>query len=118
MEDHDNDDPHLSLRVAAAALGLLAGLAFGLVFAFVAGAIAPASMLVDWVVFGTIVLGAVVGFLWPAGGLGLAQGFAHFLTGLASVAAERMLHRSADDAPWLKALLWLGVIVGVIFILL
>jgi hypothetical protein len=118
MDDHDNDDPHLSLRVAAAALGLLAGLAFGLVFAFVAGAVAPTSVLVDWVVFGTIVLGAVIGFLWPAGGMGLAQGLAHFLTGLASVAAERMLHRSADDPPWLQILLWLGVIVGVLMILL
>jgi hypothetical protein len=29
-----------------------------------------------------------------------------------------MLHRSADDPPWLQILLWLGVIVGVIIILM
>lgn len=115
---NQDDEPHLSLRVAASALGLLAGLAFGLVIAFVAGGLTGTTWAADWVVFGATVLGAIFGFLWPSGGMGLAQGSAHFLTGLASVAADRLLHRPHGDTGWLKAMLWLGVILGVIILLL
>jgi hypothetical protein len=111
MSDHD-DDPDLSMRLSASGLGLLAGLAFGLVFGFVAGGAGGPP--VEWFVFSGLVSGTVTGFLWPAAGLGLAQAFMHFLAGLLTVAAERVVHDPGNDADWLKAMLWLGIIFGLL----
>lgn len=113
-----SSESKVSLRLGAAALGLLAGLVIGLLLAVAAIALAvlQAVPFATWV-FGTALLLAFACFAWPSVAFAVVPGLAHFLVGAAQgAAADTSFEITATDPAipgWLKVVFYAGVAVGV-----
>jgi hypothetical protein len=105
-----------SFRLGSAALGLFGGGVLGFVVAALVAVSSGGESYFAPLVFGTAALGAVAGYLHGSLGFGLAEGATHFVLGLLVGAAERVVNPLPEAPRWLKAVYWLGLTVGVVFI--
>lgn len=106
-------DSESALRIGTLSLGLLAGLAGGLLLAVLLLAL-RVEVSFPLFVFGGAALGAVAGYLSTDAGFGLMGSVVHFVTGLFSSADDRPVYPDRDASTWMKTMLWLGVAVGLL----
>lgn len=109
----DERDTEPALRIGTLGLGLLAGLAGGLLLASLLLAL-RIEVSFPLFVFGGAALGAVAGYLSADAGFGLVGSVVHFVIGLFSSAADRPVYPDRDASTWMKAMLWLGLAVGLL----
>lgn len=109
----EDPDSKSALRIGATALGLLAGLAGGLVLAVLLLCL-RIEVSFPLFVFGGAALGAMTGYLSTDAGFGLAGSVAHFVVGLVCSTDDRPVYPDRDASKWLKTMLWLGLAVGLL----
>ena len=103
----------LAEKVGGAAAGLIGGMVLGFAVAAIL-ALLFADSIDPVIVFGTAALGAVVGYLSVAAGLGVFEGAAHFSIGWISAIAERWPDFNERSAVHLKWLMALGFALGIV----
>ena len=102
-----------SFRIGAASLGILAGMALGLVFGCFGSSIAR-------YVFGGAVAGAITGLFYPDTAMLIVEGTVHFFMGFISANADidTVIHDDEQvqlrpTQPWLAFAFMFGVIYAV-----
>jgi hypothetical protein len=103
----------LAEKVGGAAAGLIGGMVLGFAVAAIFAALFDES-LNPVIVFGTAALGALVGYLSVAAGLGVFEGAAHFSIGWISAIAERWPIGNERSTAYLKWLTALGFALGIV----
>jgi hypothetical protein len=100
-------------KVGGAAAGLIGGMVLGFAVAAIFAALFDDSIN-PVIVFGTAALGALVGYLSVAAGLGVLEGAAHFSIGWISAIAERWPIGYERSTAYLKWLTALGFALGIV----
>jgi hypothetical protein len=104
-----------ALRAGSTAAGLLGGCLLGLLLVLVVS-MTGAKHLAPFVFIGTALIGAVAGFLNSGSGVGLAEVALHAVIGFASGVAGANPEPSRLAPRWLRAVLVLGVVLGLAFL--
>lgn len=111
------EDDAWSFRIGGAAIGLLGGGVLGFVLSAVVAVVFRGASYFAPFVFGGAAAGAIAGYLRGSLGFFLAEGAVHFITGFFVGLAERVVNPLPEAPPWLKALYWLGLLLGLAFVL-
>lgn len=99
-------------KVGGAAAGLIGGMVLGFAVAAMLAALFDDS-LSPVIVFGAAVLGALIGYLSVAAGLGVLEGAAHFSIGWISAIARRRPIGNEHSVACLKWLTAIGFALGI-----
>lgn len=107
-------DDAIAFRLGSGALGLLCGLAVGLVCASVGLSLLAAAPPFPRLVFGFGAIGMFIGFVYPASAWAVAEAVVHFLFGFSMSVSDQSVAPSSDSPIWLKVALWGGVGFGLV----
>jgi hypothetical protein len=100
-------------KLGGAAAGLVAGLVAGFLLSFLLFALG-ASEISPVLVFGGGLGGCLLGFFSASAGLGLMEGTVHLTMGLLAGFAEQIIYPSNFAGRWLRWLLGVGIVFGLL----
>lgn len=114
QQQQEQQQEQQDLRTGATVLGMFAGLAAGFFVAWLQVRARWANDISPLLVFGGGLLGGLVGYWRFGAGLHLFEAVLHYLIGFFSSASQRIVRPSPKAPPWLRVVLLLGVVSGLL----